>query len=337
MLATTEATAGQRSFVSGSGADVGTCSPTAPCRSFGYAITHTNLGGEVIVLDSAGYGPVTVTQSVSIIAPPGIYGGISVSSGHGVTINAPGATVVLRGLSINGQGGTHGILAQQAARVRVEGCVISNMGGVGVYHTAPNGEMVVFDTITRDNADGVGLVADNGSILLDHVRSEHNQKGGFYVAPIPGSTVVTATVVDSTFVYNGANGVWADAVGGALTQLQVQVERSVMSHNGGDGFTATSGGGLSRATLSRNAMGHNNGSAIHVDAPLGGAFVYAVENVFETHSTGVFAEGGGATVSLSANSGSSISCGSSAHLVTYGNNAPTQAVLPSCVTKLGLL
>jgi len=34
----------------------------------------------------------------------------SVFSGNGVTVNTPDATVVLRGLSINGQGGSNGIV-----------------------------------------------------------------------------------------------------------------------------------------------------------------------------------------------------------------------------------
>jgi hypothetical protein len=55
-------------------------------------------------VDSGGYGAVTIGKTVSIISPPGIYAGISVFSGAGVAINAPGATVVLRGLSINCQG-----------------------------------------------------------------------------------------------------------------------------------------------------------------------------------------------------------------------------------------
>ena len=37
---------------------------------------------QVIVLDSAGYGPVTITQAVSIIAPAGVYAGVSVSRGR---------------------------------------------------------------------------------------------------------------------------------------------------------------------------------------------------------------------------------------------------------------
>ena len=118
----------QRTFVASTGSDVDPCSIAAPCRGFARAITQTSAGGEVVVLDSAGYGSVTVTKSVSIIAPAGIYAGISVLSGDGVTVNAPGATVVLHGLSINGQGGDRGVSLLAAARLRVENCVVSGMG-----------------------------------------------------------------------------------------------------------------------------------------------------------------------------------------------------------------
>jgi hypothetical protein len=43
----------QRTFVSTSGNDANACSLTAPCRSFGAAITQTDPNGEIIVLDSA--------------------------------------------------------------------------------------------------------------------------------------------------------------------------------------------------------------------------------------------------------------------------------------------
>ena len=115
----------QRTFVAPNGSDANPCSIAAPCRGFAAAVTKTNAGGEVIVQDSAGYGAVTITKPISIISPPGIYAGVSVVSGNGVTVNAPGATVVLRGLSINGQGGANGVLVQQATRVRIESCVVS--------------------------------------------------------------------------------------------------------------------------------------------------------------------------------------------------------------------
>src|SRR5512132_2933185 len=59
----------QRTFVASNGADTHPCSLVSPCRSFGTAIAAVAAGGEVIVLDSAGYGAVTITQSVSLIAP----------------------------------------------------------------------------------------------------------------------------------------------------------------------------------------------------------------------------------------------------------------------------
>ena len=42
-----------------------------PCQTFAGAVLQLNPGGEAIVLDSGGYGTVTITQAVTIEAPPG--------------------------------------------------------------------------------------------------------------------------------------------------------------------------------------------------------------------------------------------------------------------------
>ena len=78
-----------------------------PCRDFATALAATNPNGEIIVLDSGGYGAVTIGQSVSIIAPPGVYAGISVfGGGDGVTIAAgPADKVTFRGLDDQRAGG----------------------------------------------------------------------------------------------------------------------------------------------------------------------------------------------------------------------------------------
>src|SRR4030095_10262960 len=47
----------QRRFVASNASAGNDGSIGAPCRSFGAAILQTSSGGEVIVLDSAGYGP----------------------------------------------------------------------------------------------------------------------------------------------------------------------------------------------------------------------------------------------------------------------------------------
>src|SRR5215470_7149502 len=92
----------QRTFVASTGDDgpsaAAGCTLAQPCRSFAAAMAHTLFGGEVVVLDSAGYGPVTISQSVAITAPAGVYAGISVltASGDGVVVAGAGIDVVLR-------------------------------------------------------------------------------------------------------------------------------------------------------------------------------------------------------------------------------------------------
>jgi len=121
--------AAQRTFVASTGVDTNPCSIVQPCRSFGAAIAKTLPAGEVIVLDSAGYGIVTIGQSISIIAPSGVYAGISVpSSQTGVIVNGGLIVVVLRGLSINGLGaGSQGVSFLQGQRLRIENCVIAGL------------------------------------------------------------------------------------------------------------------------------------------------------------------------------------------------------------------
>jgi len=318
----------QRTFVSGSGVDNPDCSIVRPCRGFAAALTATTAGGEIIVLDSGGYGRLTITKSISIIAPPGIYAGVSVAAGFdGVTVNAPGATVVLRGLSINGLGGSgNGILVQQAGRIRIEGCVVSNMGAVGIYHRAPGAEMIVLDTIVRDTADtGLALAAASASIVLDHVRSEHNQFTGIYVAHVVGAMTVRAAIADSVFAQNGGNGIWADAFSGATTTILV--ERSLIAGNGLRGFYATAGaaGANEEITLARNSFVDNSSYAVHSLASLPSrATIHASDNAFTATQSiynQVRAEGSGSTLFASTNNGNIVlSCFDSAFLASQGNN-----------------
>src|SRR5438874_11521405 len=112
----------QRTFVSAAtGNDANPCTRTAPCRNFAAAIAQTASGGEVIVLDSGGYGTVTINQAVSLVAPPGVYAGISVFSGTGITVNAgPSDVVTLRGLTLTGLGGADGISFTSGASLYVQ-------------------------------------------------------------------------------------------------------------------------------------------------------------------------------------------------------------------------
>ena len=223
-------TAAQRTFVAPNGVDINPCSIAQPCRSFGAAIGRTASGGEVIALESAGYGPVLITQSVSIVAPQGVYAGISVASGQtGVAINGANIVVALRGLSINGvgTGSLGGVVFQQGARLRIEGCVVSNIFASGIVQHAADSEMVVLDTIVRDNNGSGAVVQTNGSAVFDNYRAEHNAGDGVYVVAV--STLAHATIRRSVLSHNGGAGVFA-VIPAKLARTQLVIEDSVVAN-----------------------------------------------------------------------------------------------------------
>ncbi len=125
-----------RVFVSQrSGNDANACNNVnTPCQTFAGAVVQLNPGGEAIVLDSGGYGPVTISQSVIIEAPPGVLAFIHPPSGTAVTVNAAGATVVLRGLTIDGAGATTGggVNVVAVSALHLENCVITGFAGTGL-------------------------------------------------------------------------------------------------------------------------------------------------------------------------------------------------------------
>jgi|GEM_PF-1248153 len=157
----------QRSYVSRLGSDSNNCGPAAPCRTFQGALAQTIAGGEVLVLDSAGYGLegngalLTITQPVTITVPPGVYAGISPPAGFdGVIINVPAnGTVTIRGLTINGFGGTSGIDVQNGSVLVLEDSTIENLvNGV----VAVDGFVNITDSRIRDMT-GIGVSVTTSS------------------------------------------------------------------------------------------------------------------------------------------------------------------------------
>jgi hypothetical protein len=242
----------QRTFVSSNGSDTGPCSITAPCRSFLAAIAQTNVNGEVIVQDSAGYGPVTITKSVSIIAPAGIYGGISVFSGNGITINGSNIMVVLRGLTINGQGGNFGIHFAQGTKLTIEDCEIANMEDDGNLATASGSTVTVTNTVMRDNGGGINVDGGVRATVANSVFANNASAG----ISIHGAGVTDVMVTRST-ITGGNYGIYLQAYspntaravsdGNAITDVSI----AAFVFGGGDGTQTIYSPG-------NNTIGFNN-------------------------------------------------------------------------------
>jgi hypothetical protein len=157
-----------RTWVSGVGSDVNPCSRTAPCQTFAGAISKTATGGEINALDSAGYGAVTITKSITIDGS-GYHSSILHSATNGVIVNAPAdADVVLRGLSINGAGisaapgcpnisGVRAVWLRNARSLTIENTRIAGNTTAGL-HLAPETSDA---KVVVNNAD-IGKGCQNG-------------------------------------------------------------------------------------------------------------------------------------------------------------------------------
>jgi hypothetical protein len=182
----------QRTFVASYGSDASpTCSLAAPCRSFNAAIAQTNAGGEVVILDTAGYGPMAINKSLTVIGPTGVYGGISVitAGSDGVTINAGnGDTIKLRGLDITGLGGMNGINVINAAGVHIEKSTVSNFGDdtgacIAVNAAAVTLRVYIVDSFLRQCrvgvlATGSSVIGNRSSVTIDNSRLERGLNTG---------------------------------------------------------------------------------------------------------------------------------------------------------------
>jgi len=236
----------QRTFVASTGNDLNPCSLAAPCRAFGAAIAQTSANGEVIVLDSAGYGPATITQPVSIIAPPGIYAGISVTlGGAGMTVSAVSGKVTLRGLTINNiSGGTSGIAFLSGTSLYVDNVIVTNFPTAGLAATVGASSTVnVTNSIFRENGTGAVFSASSGILTV----GIENTLFGRNTTGLDFRDGTVGTVHFST-VSGGVNGVVVAPPTAGKT-ANIELRDSTISDNGNIGISATQAGAGSPVNL----------------------------------------------------------------------------------------
>lgn len=115
------------------GKDVASCGPIQkPCKTFAFSVTQVAAQGRLIVLNTGEYGPVTITKSLTIEAPGGVYAEVA-SVGPDAIIVAAAVTdvVVLRGLTVRGPGDS-GIIGNTFGSLHIENCAIHGFNNAGV-------------------------------------------------------------------------------------------------------------------------------------------------------------------------------------------------------------
>lgn len=152
-----------RTFVSVSGSDANPCSRTLPCRNFAAGVNAVGAGGEVVALSTGGYGPVSLTKSVALIAEPGIHAAIAPTSGDAISVAAGGSDVVwVRNLYLNSQGGGNGIVFTSGAALHVQNLVAAGFSFDGLHFNSA-GEVYVTDSVFRNNSrTGIQIKTPSG-------------------------------------------------------------------------------------------------------------------------------------------------------------------------------
>ncbi|PLR18887.1 hypothetical protein SGCZBJ_24955 [Caulobacter zeae] len=242
-LAAAQAT---RTWVSGVGDDANPCSRTAPCKTFAGAISKTAAGGQINVLDPGGYGSVTITKAIAIIAPEGT-AGITNSGTSGIIVNAGvNDAVYIRGIEIMGsKTGTYGVRFIAGGSLTLDSVIVRAQGGPGVFF-APS--------------SGVAKLAIDNSTISDNVGI------GVHVAPTGSATAVAS--ISNSFMNNNQAGVRSDASASSGNAV-VSVGRSEMSNNVVAGAAAfdTAGGGSSILAVNQSIMSNNNYGAASNGSP----------------------------------------------------------------------
>ena len=275
----------QRTFVSAAGNDAAACSLAAPCRGFAAALVQTNPGGEIVVLDSAGYGPVTINKAVSIVVPPGIYAGVSVTvpGTDGIVVNAGASDeVILRGLTVNNQGGNNGVVFNSGAALYVESCTIRGFAAANMANLkfAPSGgsKLFVKDSYIRGGQAGINLA--NGttaaSATIDNTRIESNVNG--VTASFSGALALRNSIVAE----NTNHGVNLQT--GAGQVLDAALDNVMLSDNDSNGLNVA-GSNITVAMSSSTVVGNITG--VFVQGGGSAATARLTNNVISRNTTGI--------------------------------------------------
>ena len=170
-------------WVSATGSDANAGTAKSPYADFATAVANTAAGGMVSVLGPGDYGPVTISQSITIDGTGGGSIGFA-GDGEGIYIDAgAAANIVLRNLTIDGGGtGSDAIFIASSGttnviNVVIDGCRLEGFAqiGVGLGSESPM-YVTVKDTTIQGGTLGVRTFQNGTTAPItnyDHVSLDH--------------------------------------------------------------------------------------------------------------------------------------------------------------------
>ena len=213
----------QRAWASGSGVDSPTCGPgDRPCRSFQYM--HDNIvvdGGSIFVKDSAGYGPIAITKSISIINDGAAMAAIFAASGNAVSVNTSGR-VLIKGLTLDGGGSAaNGVsFTSSSGTLTVANCTVRGFAanGVSVVPSHDGGIAIVDSLITGNAGAGVYTSGDSSGTLTltlsrDRIVNNGFGAGGYGVRLTGGGAAYQFSTIEGTVIAENGIGLSIEASG----------------------------------------------------------------------------------------------------------------------------
>lgn len=207
-------------FVSSTGNDNDDGARSRPKRGFQSAHDSVDAGGQIVVLDTAGYGTFTITKSIGVVVPPGVNGFVTAPSGAQFAINVlagPSDIVTLRGLIVEGTSNTvRGINISGGGTVVIEDTVVRNVqDGISVNATAHDMRVVVRGGAIRATSQGVFLHTSSVNLKLDALVTDTEVTAtsiAFRADNSVGASVrlvanrcVVSGATDSVFISSGTN------------------------------------------------------------------------------------------------------------------------------------
>jgi hypothetical protein len=289
-----------RVFVASYGSDSNPCTFGSPCKTFQHAVDVVASGGEVSAIDSAGFGPVSISKSVTITSPAGVEAGIAAASNdsNGITINAPGAPIFLHGLTLEGGGLSDtgsGIKATAFASLEISDCIVRdyapNAGSGILIESTSAATIAISNTYVAGDFYGIYVTGTGPlAVALDHITATENTSG---ITLVAGSGGLYATIANSD-----------------------------VSHSSGAGIDVESNTTQTYATLT-NVNLTDNSNAIYVGAKAQ-VFLSHVNDPYSPPSGGTYPSN---AVFFELNNGWSVFSDGTNHIVLTGPAAP-QSVSP---------